>query len=88
MTIMVFMTADLNRGRGQYYENAENRGRYFGNIENGGQYYENVENTGRYLGNAENATLHPRYVGNPRTQFFYCDDVNDYSSLDNHEYDT
>ena len=34
MTIMVFMTADLNRGRGQYYENAENRGRYFGNIEN------------------------------------------------------
>ena len=25
MTIMVFMTADLNRGRGQFYENAENR---------------------------------------------------------------
>ena len=46
MTIMVFMTADLNRGRGQYYENAENRGRYFGNLENRGRYFGNIENGG------------------------------------------
>ena len=46
MTIMVFMTADLNRGRSQYYENAENRGRYFGNLENRGRYFGNIENGG------------------------------------------
>ena len=42
MTIMVFMTADLNRGRGQYYENVKNRGWYFGNIESRGWYFEIV----------------------------------------------
>ena len=46
MTIMVFMTAELNRGRVQYYENAENRGWYFGNIENRSRYFGNNENGG------------------------------------------
>ena len=41
MTILVFMTADLNRGRGQYYENG---GQYFGNVADKSRYFGNIVN--------------------------------------------